>query len=190
MFGGSRTRNGRRDPEASPMEPASWEEQSRPERPLNVALITMPWVRTDAPSIQCGLLQAGARRHGHRADVHYLNLELAALVGPRLYEVVGRAPGKRQNFLGEWLFGRAAFDEPPDAGAYFDHYPDLAEALALEGVSVADVCRLRDQTLPDWIVGHAARIAAAGYDVAGFSSTFEQNVASFALARQLKRIRP
>jgi ribosomal peptide maturation radical SAM protein 1 len=168
----------------------SWEEQSRPDHPLNVALITMPWVRIDAPSIQCGLLQAEARRHGHRADVHYLNLELAALVGPQLYLMVCNAPGRRQNFLGEWLFGGAAYDDPPDAQAYFDHYPELAEALALEGVSVADACRLRDRTLPEWVAGHAERIAGAGYDVVGFSSTFEQNVASFALARQLKRIRP
>jgi ribosomal peptide maturation radical SAM protein 1 len=168
----------------------SWDEQSQPDRPLNVALITMPWVRTDAPSIQCSLLQPQARRYGHQVDVHYLNLELAAVIGPHLYDVVCNARGHRQNFLGEWLFGGAAFDNPPDAQAYFGQYPDLVEALAQCGVSVADMCRLRDQTLPDWVAGHAGRIASAGYDVAGFSSTFEQNVASFALARHLKRISP
>lgn len=177
--------------ESLPVVPArSWEEQSRPDRPLKVALITMPWVRTDAPSIQCGLLKAQACRHGHQVDVHYLNLELAAEIGPQLYDGVCNARGKRQNFLGEWLFGGAAYENPPDAREYFDCYPDLEEALARFGVSVADMCRLRDETLPGWVVGHADRIAAAGYDVVGLTSTFEQNVASFGLARHLKRVNP
>jgi ribosomal peptide maturation radical SAM protein 1 len=159
-------------------------------RPLSVALVTMPWVRTDAPSIQCGLLQAQARRHGHRADVQYLNLELAAVIGPGLYDVVCAGRGQRQNFLGEWLFGAAAFDNPPEPEEYFGNYPDLVEALAQRGLGPADMSRLRDRTLPDWVAGHAERICGAGYDVVGFSCTFEQNVASFALARQLKRLRP
>lgn len=167
-----------------------WEAESRADRSLRVALVAMPWVRTDSPSIQCGLLKAQARRYGHQVDVHYLNLELAAEIGPRLYDVVCSARGKRQNFLGEWLFGSAAFDNPPDAREYFDCFPDLAEALALCDVSLADICRLRDETLPGWVASHAARIADGGYDVVGFTSTFEQNVASFGLARHLKRLNP
>jgi ribosomal peptide maturation radical SAM protein 1 len=167
-----------------------WAEFSRPSRPLRVALVNMPWVRTDAPSIQCGLLKAGACRYGHHADVHYLNLELAAALGPQVYDVVCGAPGKRQNFLGEWLFGAAAYGDCPGPQTYLDRYPDLLEVLSQHDISAADICRLREKTLPEWIACHAGRIADAGYDVVGFTTTFEQNVASFALARHLKQISP
>src|SRR5216683_2112975 len=43
-----------------------------PSRGLRVALVNMPWSRADAPSIQCGLLQALTRRAGHHCDVFYL----------------------------------------------------------------------------------------------------------------------
>lgn len=165
-----------------------WTELSRPSRPLRVALVNMPWVRTDAPSIQCGLLKAGARQYGHHVDVHYLNLELAASLGPPVYDVVCSALGKRQNFVGEWLFGTAAYGDGQDPRAYLDRYPDLLEALSLHDITAADICRLREETLPEWVACHAGRIAGAGYDVVGFTTTFEQNVASFALARHLKQI--
>jgi ribosomal peptide maturation radical SAM protein 1 len=167
-----------------------WAALSRPSRPLKVALVTMPWMQTDSPSLQCGLLKAEACRYGHDVDVCYLNLELAALLGPQIYNVVSGAPGNRQYFLGEWLFSACAYEEPPDAQAYFDHFPDLVEALAASGISVAELNRLRGEALPEWVADHAQRIVSAGYAVVGFSSTFEQNVASFALARHIELINP
>ena len=41
----------------------------------------MPFAMADRPSIQCGLLKAELAQLGHRADVFYLNLELAAELG-------------------------------------------------------------------------------------------------------------
>jgi hypothetical protein len=53
-----------------------------PSPALSLALPNMPWARADAPSIQCGLLKAVATQAGHRCDVHYFNVELAAKLGP------------------------------------------------------------------------------------------------------------
>ncbi len=170
--------------------PRDWAQLSRPVRPLKVALVTMPWARTDTPSIQCGLLKAEASQYGHDVDVFDLNLEAAALVGPEFYAVVLEISTRRQVFLGEWLFGGSAYADPPDPAAYFDGFPDLVEALGLRGITIAELTRLRDDVLPDWVAAQARHIGDCGYDVVGFSSTFEQNVASFALARHIKLVSP
>jgi ribosomal peptide maturation radical SAM protein 1 len=159
-------------------------------RPLRVALVTMPWAQTEMPSIQCGLLKAEVGQCGHEVDVYYLNLELAALVGPELYELVSRISANRQYFLGEWLFGGSAYADPPDASEYFDHFPDLLETLSRHSVTITQLNRLRDEILPGWIADHAQRITDSGYAVIGFSSMFEQNVACLALARHIKLISP
>jgi ribosomal peptide maturation radical SAM protein 1 len=170
--------------------PRDWAALSRPARPLKIALVSMPWARTDTPSIQCGLLKAEAVQYGHDVDVHHLNLELAAVLGPELYGLVSDVSGGRQYFLGEWLFSGSAYANPPDAKAYLDSFPDLLETLSLRDVTVTELTHLRDEVLPGWIADRARRIADSDYAVIGFTSTFEQNVASFALARKIKLITP
>jgi ribosomal peptide maturation radical SAM protein 1 len=167
----------------------------QPAQPLKVALVCMPWMRADTPSIQCGLLKAVAAGQGHDVTVYYLNLELAGLLGADLYGVISAAPGKRQNFLGEWLFTVSAFgsmaDQGPSAVAeYLGFFPDLAETLGQRGIGPARLEQLRDSVLPDWVARHARAIVDSGRAVAGFSSTFEQNVASIAMARQIKLLDP
>jgi ribosomal peptide maturation radical SAM protein 1 len=170
--------------------PADWEALALPCRPLKVALIAAPWARTYSPSLQCGLLKAEARRYGHEVDVLYLSLELSAFIGEKTYNAVQDASQARQDFFGEWLFGTAAYEKAPDARAYLENRTELLEALGEHGISVAGLTHLRDEVLPEWVRSHAEKIAASGYDVVGFSSTFEQNVASFALARHVKQISP
>jgi hypothetical protein len=86
-----------------------WSAVSDPERPLRVALVVMPWMQTETPSIQCGLLKAGASQYGHEVDVHYLNLELAAVAGRELYRAIygistNGLPLKIFNCGGYWLW--------------------------------------------------------------------------------------
>jgi hypothetical protein len=151
--------------------------------PLRVALVNMPWARAEVPSIQCGLLKAVLERHGYRADVHYLNLELSALLGPRPYRAVMSLRADRSHLLGEWLFSTAAFGRQDDGSEYFAAV--LGEDSGLE-FSPVELLRLRDEVLPGWLDRVAAEDRWQQYGVVGFTSTFEQNVASLALARRLK----
>ncbi|XVQ06515.1 RiPP maturation radical SAM C-methyltransferase [Spirillospora sp. CA-255316] len=167
-----------------------WERQSRPARPLNVALVNMPWGRCDRPSIQCGLLAAGLRRYGHHVDVHYLNLELAARLGPSAYDTVVDVSTTRQYLLGEWLFVPSAWESPDDGEAYLARYTDIEERLKDGPLRIADLVRLRDKTIPAWVAEMAASIDWCRYDLVGFTSTFEQNMAALALARHIKERAP
>ena len=149
---------------------------------MRVALINMPWASPAVPSIQCGLLKAELQQHGYPADVLYLNLELAKLLGPDRYDSIMTSRGERSTLLGEWLFGAAAFGQRPDAAEYLATV-GVAKDLKL---SRAELIDLRDNVLPHWLAEIAAEPRWAQYDVVGFTSTFQQNVAAIGLARLLK----
>ena len=165
--------------------------RSAPERPLRVALINMPWAWVDSPSIQCGLLQAIVRDAGHECDVRYLNMELAVLLGPALYDKVATINDDRFHQLGEWLFSYSAFGDIRTEEEYFAEYPEV-----LDGWSglVADareiLIRCRREILPAWLKSRVEGIDWSAYDVVGFTSTFMQNTASLAFGKFLKERHP
>jgi ribosomal peptide maturation radical SAM protein 1 len=154
-----------------------------------IALVNMPWARTDLPSIQCGLLKSELARVGYAADVRYLNLDLAEHIGAGIYQAITDLHGERARMLGEWLFGASAFDQVRSDEEYFE-LVDIGQCCDRLGVTADDLLRLRHHVLPDWISRCAACDCWAGYDIVGFTSTFEQNVASMALARRLKERHP
>jgi ribosomal peptide maturation radical SAM protein 1 len=154
-----------------------------------VALVNMPWARTDMPSIQCGLLKSELARAGWPAEVHYLNLDLAEHIGAPTYQGIMGLYGERARLLGEWLFGAVAFDDVLSDEEYFD-LVSIEHCCAKLGLSRDDLLHLRYTVLPAWIRRCADQECWGSYDVVGFTSTFEQNVASMALARRLKERRP
>lgn len=158
-----------------------------------VALVSMPFASADRPSIQIGLLAELARGVGWHATTHHLNLDLAALIGLERYRVMAAHRGRQ---FGDWLFSPSAFgsDAPdPDGTAMLGaHRADVERWL----IDIGDDCdgawlmRLRNVLLPAYIASAAEGLALEGISVVGFTSTFQQNAASFALARALKARHP
>ncbi|MFE5621100.1 RiPP maturation radical SAM C-methyltransferase [Streptomyces virginiae] len=157
--------------------------------PVRIALVNMPFAAADTPSIQCGLLKAVLRGTGHHVDVHYLNLKLATRLGEPFY---ARLAGPRRNnqLLGEWLFSKAVFDDLPDPEEYLAGVPDVAESCGDLGLSFDELCRLRTETLPDFLDDCAREVDWAAYQIVGFTSTFEQHLAVLGLARRIKELAP
>jgi ribosomal peptide maturation radical SAM protein 1 len=167
----------------------------RPERPparsLRVALVNMPWARLEAPSIQCGLLQAVTRAAGHQCTVRYLNLDFAATIGAKLYDGLASMRSERLHLIGEWLFSYAAFGEIVPEGEYYRDFPEVQQEWAeLTGGTLDGLTELRRETIPRWLRGHARGSDWSDVDVVGFSSTFMQNTASLALGRMLREEHP
>lgn len=155
---------------------------------LRVALVSMPFVAHFRPSIQLGLLKAIASSHGFPVETFHLNLDFARQIGPESYEVFcdyGR------NFrLGEWLFSIAAFgDEAPDhGGRLLEHYPNFTDSLLAKIEQPEEyLFALRDREVPKYLDRLMETIAWEQFEVVGFTSTFQQNTASFALAARIKR---
>jgi ribosomal peptide maturation radical SAM protein 1 len=156
--------------------------------PQRVALVNMPFAAAARPSIQCGLLKAALAREGHAVDVLYLNLELSAELGNSVYGKL--ADLRSDHLLGEWLFSVAAFGPRSDEEEYRKAHPSLEDWFDKLGYTFEELCRLRNETLPALVERWATARDWSTYDVVGFTSTFEQNVAALALARQIKERHP
>src|SRR4030095_7923177 len=149
------------------------------------ALVNMPFASSTRPSIQLGLLSAIVRAAGFPVDAHYFNLDLAAEFSPALYE---RFCEHRGHMFGEWLFGVAAFgaDDASATAAYFDTFPARDAWAKSVGINRDLLDDTRRHVLPRFIDQCVSTVDWRHYRFVGFSSTFEQNVASLALARALK----
>jgi ribosomal peptide maturation radical SAM protein 1 len=148
----------------------------------------MPFAMADRPSIQCGLLKAGLRQAGHDVDVFYLNLEFAAELGADFYREISRL--RTDLLLGEWLFSKAAFGSKASEAEYRQACPAVDGVCEKLSIDFEKLCRLRNEILPPWIERWASQIDWSGYTAVGFTSTFEQNTAAFALARSIKERHP
>ncbi len=155
------------------------------------ALISMPFATLRRPSIQIGLLKAIGEQHGFDVEAFHLNLDFVSELGVPLYEVLTEYRGR---MLGDWMFGRAAFgkDRDPDPEAMFAERfkPEVDLLLEKAEATLADLLRLRNQTLPDYLDQLVERYCWEEFDVFGFTSTFQQNAASIAMARRLKAAYP
>jgi ribosomal peptide maturation radical SAM protein 1 len=152
-----------------------------------VALVCMPFASALMPSIQIGLLCAIADRAGFPATALHFNLDLSARIGHDRYEELC---GHRGSMTGEFLFADAAFGAaaPRDEAAYLAAFPDEAAWLAGRAeLDLAGLQMLRRKVLPRFIADCLDAVAWSEFAVVGFSSTFQQNVASLALARLIKR---
>ena len=154
-----------------------------------VALVCMPFASVTWPPIQVGLLGAIADQAGFETDLHYFNLELAAQLGPSVYEPLCI---RTQHMTGEWLFAPAAFGQAndDDEDAYFEAFPEEVNWAKSFGKDCAFFVELRRHVLPDFIDRCLEAVDWSRYRVVGFSSTFQQNVACLALARRIKERYP
>lgn len=157
-----------------------------------ILLVTLPFASSRRPSLQLGLLKGLAQQAGWEAQTLHLNLDFAALVGRDRYEALCQHRGTQ---LSDWIFAHDAFGEGPAGGdngmlASLQH-GDVAALLAL---GVDDPCawllRMRNVLVPAFLDAAARLVLEARPDAVGFTSTFQQNTASFALARRLKQTSP
>ncbi len=159
-----------------------------PPSEFRVALVSMPFALTDRPAIQLGLLAAILQRAGFACDTQHLHLDLAAELG----EIHTELCLFRGRMTGEWLFSRAAFGDEvsADDDAYFKRFPEEVNWAEDQDAEIEFLSRLRHEVLPRYIDRCVDAVDWSRYAVVGFSSTFQQNVSSLALARRLKRAFP
>ncbi|ASW57804.1 B12-binding domain-containing radical SAM protein [Plantactinospora sp. KBS50] len=149
----------------------------------------MPFMDVDRPSIQLGLLAAILRDEGFPAHTLHANLDFAAALGLPEYQRLG---ARRSRMVAEWLFSVAAFgaEAPdPDGRMVEDFAPDFGNPHE-EADWRRRLRQIRDEVVPAYLDG---LLAARSWDqvrVVGFSSTFQQNNASFALARRIRERHP
>jgi ribosomal peptide maturation radical SAM protein 1 len=150
----------------------------------------MPFMDADRPSIQLGLLTSIANMHGFPTRAVHANLEFAAQLGVDDYRKLAEHRGC---MIGDWLFSVEAFgDAAPDPdGTFLDEFADALKYLGPSQSAVeAWLLAVRTQYVPKYLDAMLNLIDWQHTDVVGFSSSFQQNAASFALARRLKARHP
>ncbi len=158
---------------------------------MRICLVSMPWHLLETPCLPIGLLRArvGACRDPHTVVDYYGNLRWAEYLldvsGGEIAEAEYSHVADRGvwHAMGEWIFAGALYDDP---AWRVDTYLAYLESRGLDpGASL----RMREHA--DGFVELAAReILAERPDLVGFTTTFQQNVSSLAVARRVKQLRP
>lgn len=145
-----------------------------------VLLLTMPFVSVSRPSIGIALLKARAEQEGFECHTAYPNLRFAETIGLDRYLIIDDSLSHAL-FAGDWLFAQELFHGQIDTSTY------LATVRANAGVptNFESLLEARELVAP-FLDECIERYSIADYDIIGFTSTFQQTLASLSLARRIK----
>jgi len=154
---------------------------------MHVVLVNSPWAKPEIPSLGIGILRASINKILPDAEVSVIDAQLDYIDW-----IAKRAPFSRRIYnyfssdtyfhgYGDWIFSSALYDDPEWRGSEFN-------AIHARSMSKADleIAHLLHKLSPLFTVEIAERIAELKPDVVGFTTTFQQNTASLAIAKQIK----
>lgn len=148
-----------------------------------VLLLSMPFVSVSRPAIGLSILEAVLASRSIACDVGYANLRFAEWVGLDTYTLLDENVSDAL-FAGDWLFAQYLFGSDLDLEVYAETLRANVEATEYERVMAA-----RGHVGP-FLAACLDEYRVADYDIIGFTTTFEQNLASLALARMIKDLWP
>jgi ribosomal peptide maturation radical SAM protein 1 len=171
---------------------------SRPlPRQADVVLISMPFGELFSPSMGLSLLKGALNRDGVSSVIRYFGLPFAKRIGRRLYfELSTDDRLSARQLAGEWLFAHALFDRTQaDDERYFDEILRCRSGWVIDDVAPlhhSTVRRLKDNRrhVQPFLDECAEQVLALRPRLVGFTTVFQQHVASLALARRLKERAP
>ncbi|MFC4587620.1 RiPP maturation radical SAM C-methyltransferase [Sphaerisporangium corydalis] len=151
----------------------------------------MPWADLHSPSPAMGILGARTRaaRPGtevteYHGAIRWAEYLLAATNGELTPEDYARIADDAPSGLGEWIFAGALNGRPEW------RLKELRSGVVRQSDAEIDVA-VRMRRLADGFVEQAvAELLATAPDVVGFTTTFQQNTSSLAVAGRLKQVRP
>ena len=163
---------------------------------MKVLLVSMPWAAVDSPSLALGILkQEISGLDDIEVSTIYANIDYVDWLSARSpfssgnniylfryqdYEYLSA----RTYFqgLGDWIFSSALYGVPSW------RVPEFREKLSFNmGSRTIELTETLHKLAPAFVEELADRLVALNPDVVGFTTTFQQNAASLALASALKR---
>jgi ribosomal peptide maturation radical SAM protein 1 len=156
----------------------------------------MPWPTLYFPSLALGLLKEVAKREGYSAASAHFFLSLVnyfarpgspqkdLLTADEYTRISESGP---YNGVGEWLFSDLV--RPTDEAANLAYLEHLRRDHGASEEWVERLLQIR-RYLPGFVEECAAQVLDHEPRAVGFTSAFTQNVASLALAKRLKELRP
>ncbi|WP_231627043.1 RiPP maturation radical SAM C-methyltransferase [Streptomyces apocyni] len=152
-------------------------------------LVNMPWASLDTPSLALGILHAVVRPHVDDVITLCANVDFydwaEQTVDLTVDDYEYFAHHAYFEGFGDWVFSSALYDAPDWRTREFHEEMAAGVTDQLRKASL----RLHDLA-PRFVAELAARIVEASPDVVGFTTTFQQNTAALATARQIKLLAP
>lgn len=144
------------------------------------------------------MLQSALAHADIPSSVRYFSIRFAEIIGEPLYLPISHSAGVPVvELAGEWIFSDALFDRPDNSGDAYARdvlreraawsSPDCAPRLSEARIRGIVRARQHAPAFLDWCV---EQVIAARPRVVGLTSSFQQHVASLALARRLKAALP
>jgi ribosomal peptide maturation radical SAM protein 1 len=143
-----------------------------------VMLLNMPFVSLSRPAIGISILKARLAQEGVECGIGYGNLLFAERVGLHAYNLINERLSSAL-FAGDWLFSEFLFPEVDRSGyiTLLQHHlsrSDFETVMSLR----CHVQPFLETCLKDFQIEKA--------EIVGFTTTFEQNMASLAFAKVIK----
>jgi ribosomal peptide maturation radical SAM protein 1 len=154
--------------------------------PKRVLLLVMPFLTLRRPHLGVGLLKAELNRKGLECDVRYYNFSFADAIGTAVYERIAE-DSPAHHLPGEFVFAPAVFDE---VRPFADFKRVVAAAVKPYDEPFLGKIEHARNLSAAFIYQCAGELDLEQYDIVGFTSTFQQNLASLAMAKEIKRRAP
>ena len=158
----------------------------------------MPFGPEMSPSLGLSLLKASLATHGTSVRVLYFTLRFAELLGVGLYTKIATDGARSiRELAGEWVFREALFGPDPGADQRWEREVLLDRACwgtrelarPVPASFVAGLHRARARA-GAFVERCLAEVLEKRPRIVGFTSVFQQHVASLALARRIKEEAP
>lgn len=160
---------------------------------VDVLLVVPPFRSIVRPALGVSQMQSVLRAADIRSRILYLNLAFADIVGAHLHE---RIAARYQFALGDFMFSCVVFERPPED---VERYVEDVLLRGGHGFALADVLPKKNAVrmvremvaiAREFTARAADEILAARPRLVGFTSSYQENMACLAFAKELKARAP
>lgn len=154
----------------------------------DIIFATMPFGPMTTPSIALSLLQSILQAAGMDSRVLYFTLRFADLISSNNYQFIENS--SPSDLIGEWVFTDSLFDQESGSMNRAEDYIDIVVGKnKYPDVLCQNLPELREKT-EGFLDSCLETVLAYSPKIVGFTSTFQQQVASLSLAKRIKMHRP
>ena len=152
-----------------------------------VLLLSMPFGALERQALGISLLKAILTERRIKCDIKYLTFTFAELIGAdEYYWISNDLP--HTTFVGEWVFTSALYESNPIADKNYIREL-LQDKWRLSDDTIVRILNVRNM-VRHFIDYCMETIPWEEYAIVGFTSTFEQNIASLVLAKRINKVYP
>lgn len=150
----------------------------------SVILVCAPFLSVVRPALGVSNIKAALESSGVQTSIEYLNIQFANRIGVDAHEDIAEKSSPVL-MIGEWIFSESISKQNDQSQeAYFRYLSQFySEAQLLKIRSLRESAR-------EFVDCEARRLVALRPSIIGFSSIFQQNCASLALAARVRELNP